>query len=377
MRIPTMMLIALLIFPASSYAEESLFESSTVCGECHEDIYRNWQKSLHAIAYKNPIFQTAYRRVYTSTKGAAKTICLKCHAPTTLITGDWDAELPITREGITCDFCHTVAEVDMEKKPGSRFTVKPGSLKRASIKGASSPYHDTAYSKDFSSSELCAACHDYKNPAGVHIQSAYKDWLGSSFAKEGKQCQHCHMPRIPGNTTNLKEMPPRPSLKAEGIPDHSLAHNLNTMKGAVQIKTISLDRADDMLTLVMEIKNARAGHTIPAGTVARRLVLEVRTVDAAGNSIETKKRVYRKAVSDAGGKEIEFDGDAYMYAKKVLSDNRLKPDEKRNETFIFTKKIKSIKRIEAESYFHYRPPVTVRTEMRIPLSSLTLPVRKK
>jgi len=370
-------LIAMLLSAGGVYAEEPRFESSTVCGECHEDIYRNWQKSLHALAYNNPIFQTAYRRVYTSTKGAAKKICLKCHAPTTLITGDWDADLPITKEGITCDFCHTVAEVDMEREPGNRFTVVPGNLKRASIKSASSPYHETAYSKDFSSSELCAACHDYKNPAGVHIQSSYKDWIGSSYAKEGKQCQHCHMPQIPGNITNIKEKPHRPSTKAEGIPDHSLAHNLNTMKEAVRIKMVAVNRTDDRLTLVLEIKNARAGHTIPAGTVARRLVLEARTIDAAGNTIETKKRVYRKVVADAGGKKIEFDGDAYMYATKVLSDNRLKPDEKRNETFRFTSNVKRIKSVEAESYFHYEPLVTERIEMRIPLSDLVIPIRKR
>ena len=374
---PTWVLIALLLSAGGVYAEESRFESSTVCGECHEDIYRNWQKSLHALAYNNPIFLTAYRRVYTSTKGAAKKICLKCHAPTTLVTGDWDVNLPITREGITCDFCHTVAEVDMAKKPGNRFTVVPGNLKRGSIKSTSSPHHETVFSKNFSSSELCAACHDYKNRAGVHIQSSYTDWLGSSYAKEGKQCQHCHMPRIPGNTTNLKEKPRQPSPGAEGIPDHSLAHNLNTMKEAVQIKAISVNRADDTLTLVMEIKNARAGHTIPAGTVARRLVLEARTVDAAGNTIETKKRVYRKTVADINGKMIEFDGDAYMYATKVVSDNRLKPDEKRNETFTFTSKVKNIKSIEAQSYFHYQPPITEKTEMRIPLSNLVIPIRKR
>jgi len=255
MRLPAMMLFAFLLFPAAGHSQESQFESSAVCGECHEDIYRNWSKSLHALSYKNPIFQTAYQRVYTASKGAAKKICLKCHAPTTLITADWDVELPITEEGITCDFCHTVAEVNMEMAPGSRFTVKPGNVKRASIKATSSPYHETAYSKDFSSSKLCAACHDYKNPAGVHIQSSYADWIGSSFAGKGKQCQHCHMPRIPGNTTNIKDKPRQSPPKADGIPDHSLAHNLSTMKEAVQIKTVSVNRADDLLTVVMEIKN--------------------------------------------------------------------------------------------------------------------------
>lgn len=334
MRIGRLVLFALLLFPAAGCAEEYSFESSTVCGKCHKDIYRNWSKSLHALSFKNPIFQTAYRRVYTESKGAAKTICLKCHAPTTLITGDRDADLPITREGITCDFCHTVTKVDMEKPPGSRFTVKPGGVKRASIKTADSPYHETAYSKDFSSSELCGACHDYKNSAGVHIQSTYTEWSGSSFAKEGKQCQQCHMPRIPGETTNLKDKsaPPPPRtmeeyishISGKGIPDRSLTHSVQIMKEVVRLNTRSIKRAGKALSVVMGVTNVRAGHTVPTGTPARTLAVELRTLDRTGAVIEMKKRIYRKAIIDDLGFGIELDGDAFMRGKEVAYDNRLK-----------------------------------------------------
>src|SRR3989304_7350211 len=89
--------LAFLLQPGSSVAKgnkvsvnRSSFTSSQVCGKCHQEIYAAWKGSMHAAAVSNPIFQSAYKEVYADTGGAGKKFCLKCHAPPTPVTEDYD-----------------------------------------------------------------------------------------------------------------------------------------------------------------------------------------------------------------------------------------------------------------------------------------------
>ncbi len=36
------------------------YTSSEVCAKCHEDIYRTWKNSLHALSLSDPVFDAAY-----------------------------------------------------------------------------------------------------------------------------------------------------------------------------------------------------------------------------------------------------------------------------------------------------------------------------
>jgi len=334
------------------------FESSQVCKDCHRDIYRNWRKSLHALSYSNPIFQTAYRKAYTDTKGEARKYCLNCHAPTVRVTGDFDADDAITREGITCDFCHSISSVDLEKP--DPFTVKPGKVKRSVLDGASSPYHETVRSDDFASSKLCAGCHDFKNRNGVHVGVTYSEWKDSAFAKEGKQCQNCHMPEIAGKTAH--------EGGREKIHDHSLTHNVGSMLSVVKLKMVEMKRGSKNLVTKVSLTNSGIGHSIPTGTPARRLVLEVSTRDGEGKVIETKRKEYGKTIVDSKGIEIETDGDVFLFGSKIVGDNRLKSGESRTETFFFETRIGDVKDLSAEVFFFYNPVIAEKNEMRIQLS---------
>ena len=66
------------------------YNSSELCAECHQDIYNKWNDSVHALAVKDPIFYTSYIEAYTMSGGEAKILCLKCHAPTVLVTKDYE-----------------------------------------------------------------------------------------------------------------------------------------------------------------------------------------------------------------------------------------------------------------------------------------------
>ena len=347
-------------FPSVGSTIENSFESAQVCKECHTDIYKNWKQSLHALSYKNPIFTNAYRKAYTTTAGKAKKYCLNCHAPTVRVTGDYDISLPVTAEGVTCDFCHTITEIHLDGR-AKNIINKPGDTKRSVLKNAESGHHNTEFSNDFASSKLCGGCHDFHNRQGVHVGVTYSEWEESSFAKEGKQCQNCHMPEISGKTAN--------EGGRDKIHDHSLSHNVATMKGAIVVTTEDIQKDKKKLKAKIRITNQKAGHSIPTGTPARSLVLEVKALDKKGRMLEIKKIVYKKVILDKKGNELSEDGDVFLYGEKIVSDNRLRPDESRLETFIFTKNLKKINKITAEAYFLYKPIVNTQTDMSIPLSS--------
>ena len=144
--------------PGAALAAEmdrSGYSSSTVCAYCHADIYESWSRSAHSWSYSDSTFIDGYRQAYVDTKGAAKDHCFKCHAPTTLATKDFEAAMPITKEGVTCDFCHTVEEVNLSH-PSSPYKLDIGGEKRASMKLDKShkfektdAAHQAAYTKWF------------------------------------------------------------------------------------------------------------------------------------------------------------------------------------------------------------------------------------
>src|SRR3972149_1130671 len=85
-------------------AEVKAFTPAKTCGNCPDAIYKDFMGSIMSQSVKDPIFRNAYLEAYLATKGEAKKVCLNCHAPTVLISKDYDMEMEITKEGITCDF---------------------------------------------------------------------------------------------------------------------------------------------------------------------------------------------------------------------------------------------------------------------------------
>src|SRR5262245_31193639 len=68
------------------------FASARSCGACHDTIHKAWAESAHARAATNAAWLEALQRAVepAADKKAARTACVWCHAPTTLVTGDVD-----------------------------------------------------------------------------------------------------------------------------------------------------------------------------------------------------------------------------------------------------------------------------------------------
>ncbi|MBI2082151.1 MAG: hypothetical protein HYT76_01145 [Deltaproteobacteria bacterium] len=341
---------------------EKGFTSAKICGECHEAIYQGWKESMHANAVKDPIFYPIFLEASQRTAGKSDALCLSCHSPTTRITKKYDLDDPLNSEGITCDFCHSVKEVRLNEP--DPFVIEKDKKKWGPLKDIESPFHGIGFAPHFEQSAFCAGCHEYKNEKGVPILETFSEWKGSQQAREGKDCQSCHMPPIQG-----LPVPPRVKpVKEIYINSHEAVggHSIEQVKKAVTVKIVEMKRSGEKIHGVVRLVNVGSGHKVPTGMPTRRLVLSLK-VQAGGTSVYSEERVFQKILLNPKGEKITKDSDVFLDADKILQDNRLKPGETREEHFTFFAPSDRPLEVETSVYYLYQPRLIQETEMHMEL----------
>ena len=312
----------------------SPYVSSKNCGACHDVMYKAWADSPHARSAQSPAFLETLRRVVEAApdKGAARQGCVWCHAPTTILTGDLELQQPISREGVTCDFCHTVADVDLEKE-GTPFVLKPGPVKRGPFEYASKIQgHEAAYSALHRASPLlCASCHEFRNARGVPVLSNYSEWKDGPYPARGVACQDCHMALVPG--APARGAAPKSGLRVVNL--HRLVGGsaISQLARGLDLKIESVAIAGGTAEVAVVVTNVAAGHSIPGGLSTKSLVLAVAAEGADGRLENRQERVYRRELKDDRGIVVETVADMFLKAATVGSDTRIKPKESRRERF--------------------------------------------
>jgi len=345
--------------------ESNSLNPSARCAECHQEIYATWRRGMHSMATSDPIFEASYNQAYRYTAGKAKEVCLRCHAPVAVHTGDLEMQNPISREGVTCDYCHSVVSVDLKKRDNPIGIVLDG-VKRGPLRVATSPVHKVARSPLHQSSNFCAGCHEYVNRNGLPVLSTYSEWKSSPQATEGKTCQTCHMPLTPGETVPSHLAPARGKINLHDI---SGWHSVEQVKKAAKVRILQVERkAGEAVEIQVEVANIGSGHSIPTGTPTRRLVLEV-VLFVGGREVTRFTREYQKKLLDKEGRLIFEDYRAMLDARTVMQDNRLRPGEKRVERFEAVVLPKGPLRAEAALYYRYDPKVLMPQEMVIEMAS--------
>lgn len=339
---------------------------SEVCGECHQEIYQMWRRSMHSAAVTDPIFQTSYLRAYQETGGQAGPICLRCHAPAAVMNDDLLMREPLSREGITCDYCHSIVSVDLARRD-QPFTVETDGVKRGPLADADSPVHKVAASPLHESSEFCAGCHEYTNERGIPILSTYSEWKSSPQAAQGVTCQKCHMPMEPGNVVRPGFGSDRKMINLHNI---SGGHSRDQVRKASTVKILSVRRELRNSVLVeVEVSNSGSGHSIPTGMPTRRLTLDV-VLYAGDRVVRRFQRHYQKSLVDASGELLKDDHRVILDAESILEDTRLRPGERRVEKFYATvSSRKEALKAEANLTYLYRPELILRQEMSIDMAS--------
>jgi DNA-directed RNA polymerase subunit RPC12/RpoP len=339
------------------------------CGQCHEEIYAMWRRSMHSGSYTDPIFLASYMQAYLETGGAARQVCLRCHAPVAVLPGAEDPRESAAREGIACDYCHSVVSVDLENED-QPLQIKLDGIKRGPLGDAQSPAHKVARSPLHQSAEFCAGCHEYTNPEGLPIFTTYSEWKLSPQAAQGKTCQHCHMPATPGRTVRSGLGAGRTSINLHDI---SGMHSSEQVRKAATARILRVEWQQPRTALVeVEVANIGSGHSIPTGLPTRRLVLEaVLYVD--GIEVRRFERSYQKALLDADGHPITEDHRTILAARKLLDDNRLRAGERRIEKFFASVLQEGRLKAEVRLRYSYEPMLLSRQKILIEITSQRSP----
>ena len=297
----------------SRIGKKVLARSSARCGECHEAYIRTWSASAHATATSSAYFQAS---------AAGDERCAPCHTP---LVGQVAADDPIHEEGITCDACHSITEVEGNgQSPGFTFdlssSVKYGPL----CDSEASYFHRTGCSPLHSQSRFCAGCHSLKWPADdgtlLPVITDFDEW--SANGGRGATCQDCHMSGTPGEVA-------RGWATRDRISRHDLFGTDNDLlRAGINMAALLRDDEDGSRILEVTLRNRGALHSIPAGLAGRRLVLNVRFVDTENRSVGEFRRIYARTLIDTEGHEVLF-----TEAHTLREDSRLHPGEQRTEHF--------------------------------------------
>jgi len=174
-------------------------------------------------------------------------------------------------EGITCDYCHSLREVRLEKAT-PKAKVEFGSVKSGPLKGVEPGVHGAVFSAVHLSALACAPCHEYQNALGFPVMTTYSEWKGTASAQEGKTCQTCHMYEVAGDAVEPRiRSTQRARINLHLMPG---SHSLEQLTKAIGA-TLSTTREKDQLRVSVEVSNRSAGHRVPTGSPLRQLLLEV------------------------------------------------------------------------------------------------------
>jgi hypothetical protein len=313
-------------------ATTSPFTPARACAACHRTLDTYWSESAHARAASSPSFLESLRAASEGSPDpeAAKRACVSCHAPTAIASGDFDLQQAVTREGVSCDFCHSVANVDLDRKD-QPFDLQPGKVKWGPLQYLETTAHGTAYSPlHRTSALLCAACHEQRNARGVAVLSTYSEWKESPYPARGTLCQECHMPLVPGETV------------LEGMKSSRRVVNLHRMEGGsfssplkrgLELRIDSLAVTSTSADVQVAVANTGVGHAAPGGLSSKALVLAVGLENASGQLQYRQERVYHRELLDEQGRPLVTVSDLFQKAASVGADTRLKPKETRSERF--------------------------------------------
>jgi len=179
--------------------------------------------------------------------------CLGCHAPlaeqsplirsTGRLAANPAFDPALHREGLPCAGCHV--------RGHQRFGPprRDGSLASAGPPEAL-PHGGVTRTPAFLSAAFCRGCHQFAEDAptlnGKPLENTYREWEASRFAREGVQCQDCHMP----DRRHLWR----------GI------HDVDMVRSGLSIEVAgprSRAGAGDNVDVGLTVRSVRVGHAFP------------------------------------------------------------------------------------------------------------------
>src|SRR6185503_19341518 len=172
--------------------------------------------------------------------------------------------------GVVCAACHV--------RGHQRFGPprRDGSLASATPR-AKLAHRGVVRTPAFLSSEFCRSCHQFTPKGfalnGKLLQNTYAEWQASRFAREGVQCQDCHMP----DRRHLWRGIHDPAMVASGL-------EITVTPEAPRL-TVGQE-----FTVTLDVRNTRVGHAFPT-YVTPRVLLRGELLDASGPVAGSRREV--------------------------------------------------------------------------------------
>jgi hypothetical protein len=275
------------------------------CANCHVEIYRQWAASSHALSALNRHFLDMFdggERRSDSDDGwnfsrhvpDARAVCVACHLPS-VTADDPVAESPravsgIAREGIHCDFCHKIADVEQayvgwQHGRDAMRIIRPARGRQVFFGPLDDVDrgHDT-YAPIYRSSQYCASCHE-GTLFGIRVYETYSEWKSSSYARRGIECQHCHM-KPDGVMRNFAPGHGGIARDSSTLATHQFpgASDREFLKDSVRLD-LTASVHDQFLEVTTTVRPVQVGHRLPTGTPERHLLLLVQAATEDGRQL--------------------------------------------------------------------------------------------
>jgi len=224
-------------FPSSAQTNvggiipSNFFMDSEKCGECHKDIYEQWNRSMHHFAsFNNQFYRKSIEYMQSVVGAQPSKWCAGCHDHALFFNGRFERPIsdqidtPEAHAGLACTSCHSITRVDSSMGNGG-FTIEypplhelmtnrnPWIRRIDSFMTYLNPEpHRRSFMKPFmkqNSAEYCATCHKVHLDTPVNQYrwfrgfNDYDNWQASAMSGEGARsfyyppkvstCVDCHM----------------------------------------------------------------------------------------------------------------------------------------------------------------------------------------
>jgi Flp pilus assembly protein TadD len=222
----------------------NFFMDSKICGECHKDIYEQWQGSMHHFAsFNNQFYRKSIEQMQDIGGTQGSKWCAGCHDHAVFFNGRFERPIkeqidtPEAQNGLGCVSCHSIVHVRGSMGNGG-FTIEYPPLHELAsshnplirkidkfLTYADPEPHRRTFMKPFmrNSAEFCSGCHKVhldvpvNNYRWVRGFNDYDNWQASGvsgqgarsfyYPKESSTCSGCHMPLVksqdPGNRAGM------------------------------------------------------------------------------------------------------------------------------------------------------------------------------
>jgi hypothetical protein len=320
---------------------KAAFTAPEMCWGCHQQQYQDWRGSMHAMAFRDPVYQGELNKAVEAIGHDNARNCEGCHSPAGVVTREIKgAGLkglgPVAIAGVSCDICHSVSGVSHQETPtrnpeNASLILSPGRdtnegpvlTKRGPFppsEGCGGGFHECVESPLHLKSELCASCHQSTHfEAHSPLGSTYAEWKGSLYAQKGVACQDCHMVDIATfrRTADSFTRPRREEYRhyfngpnfllyslgeaaAKTAGDQELASSfrnqyemaIERLQSCADLEIFPVYQQGRLAELKVRIRNIRAGHNLPTHlTNIRQMWLEVTASDENGKVLMVSGRI--------------------------------------------------------------------------------------